>query len=360
MNVLLTSAGRRYYLVEYFRSALRGRGKVLAADADANAPALQAADRAFVVPRFTDESYFGVLRDLCLRYNVHLVISLNDLELPLLARKKREFEVDGVTLLVSEPEIVDACLDKWRCYRMLRDAGIRTPRTFHDLRDAKSAAKSGELAYPLVVKPRWGTASLGVEFVYSEEELDLAYRLLSQRLRRTILAEVSAIDSEHAILVQERIVGTEYGLDIVNNLQGDHVVTFVKQKLSMRAGETDKAMTVADPRLERIGAKIASVTRHVAILDCDVIVDHEGHPAVIELNPRFGGGYPFSHVAGADVPAAIIAWMTNRQPEMDWLTVQPQVVAAKYDRVVVTSPVDESDHGDDGGISRSFPSGLHH
>ncbi len=33
MNVLLTCAGRRNYLVHYFREALAGRGQVYAADA---------------------------------------------------------------------------------------------------------------------------------------------------------------------------------------------------------------------------------------------------------------------------------------------------------------------------------------
>lgn len=337
MNILLTSVGRRYYLVEYFKDALKGRGAVLAVDADPNAPALQAADHGFVVPRFTDATYFDVIRDLCLRHNVTIVVSLNDLELPLLARKKKEFASYGVTLLVSDPETIDTCLDKWRCYHWLLSAGIRTPRTVNSLQEALSAVKLGELSYPLVVKPRWGTASIGVEVVHSQEELILAYEFLLHRLTYTILAGVSAMDRERSIIIQERIAGEEYGLDIINDLQGNYVVTLVKRKLSMRAGETDKAVTISNGVLERTGESIAQLTRHVAILDCDVIVGNDEVPVVIELNPRFGGGYPFSHVAGANIPAAIIAWIDGKQPDPSCFAVRPGVSSAKYDRLAITS-----------------------
>ena len=50
INILLTCAGRRNYLVDYFRQALAGRGQVFASDAALSAPALQEADRAFQVP----------------------------------------------------------------------------------------------------------------------------------------------------------------------------------------------------------------------------------------------------------------------------------------------------------------------
>ena len=31
----------------------------------------------------------------------------------------------------------------------------------------------------------------------------------------------------------------------------------------------------------------------------------------LEMNPRFGGGYPFSHTLGANFPLAIIEWCSG-------------------------------------------------
>lgn len=331
MNVLLTSAGRRGYLVSYFREALAGKGKVLAVDADSNAAALQVADEAFIAPRFDDEQYLDFLIEVCQSYKVRLLIPLNDLELPLLARARDTLRQIGVIPVVPGPEVVDYCLDKWKTFRLLSEAGIDTPQTFNSLHDAKRALEAGKIRFPVIVKPRWGTGSLGVELVHSDEELQWAYNLLSRKLQNTILAHISRQDAEHAVLVQEFVSGSEYGLDIVNDLDGNYACTLVKKKLNMRAGETDKAVTVHVPPLEELGRRLGTLSKHVAIMDCDVIVPKDGRMCVLELNPRFGGGYPFSHVAGANIPAAVLAWAEGREPQPDWLKLRPGVTAAKYD-----------------------------
>ena len=108
-------------------------------------------------------------------------------------------------------------------------------------------------------------------------------------------------------MIQEVIKGAEYGLDIVNDFNKKHRGVSVKQKLSMRAGETDKAITVDNARLREIGSVIGKSLKHIGNLDCDVL-ERDGEYYVLELNPRFGGGYPFSHEAGVNIPKAIVAW----------------------------------------------------
>lgn len=339
MNILFTSAGRRNYLLEYFREAIRGEGSVLAVDADANAPALRAADRSFVVPSFSDPGYIEVLKELCLRESVKLVVSLNDLELPLLARHRGEFAAAGVTLLVSDFKVVHRCLDKWETHCLLTRARIDTPATFLSLFQARKALRSGLVSFPLIVKPRWGTGSLGVQTVHADDELEWAYRLLARRIPGTVIGGVSQADAERAVIVQEAIRGPEFGLDVVNDLQGRYVVTLARRKLGMRAGETDKAEIVRDERLEELGEKIGRLTGHIGLMDCDAMLDEAtGRLVVLELNPRFGGGYPFCHVAGANVPAAIVSWVKGREPDSEWLRVQEGVVAAKYNRLILVEP----------------------
>ncbi|MCW0212444.1 MAG: ATP-grasp domain-containing protein [Pseudonocardia sp.] len=332
-NVLLTCAGRRNYLVEYFRDAVRGTGRVLAADTDPDAPAMQEADTALVVPPVGRPDYVDHLLALCAEHRVRLVVSLNDLELPILARRRDEFLAIGTIPVVSTPAVIDTCTDKWATHRFLTGLGLPAPRTYLSLADARAALAEGELTFPVVVKPRWGTASIGIEYPRDLEELELAFRLTEIRIRRTIIAGMSDADPGRSVLVQEHLSGQEHGLDVVNDLAGRHVTTFAKRKLSMRAGETDRAMTVDDDQLRKLGEVLGRQLGHVGNLDCDVFVG-DGQPYVLELNPRFGGGYPFSQVAGADLPAALVSWAEGRVPETAWLTVRPDVVAAKCDRLV--------------------------
>ncbi len=334
MNILLTCAGRRNYLVDYFRSALGvNGGRILAADAQWTSPAIQEADKSFLLPYVNEPSYLPKLLDICQQEEVTAIISLNDLELPLLASHKKEFEQTGTAVLVSEPEVIDICFDKWKTDTFFSRLGIRSPVTWLTVDKAKNALSGGELSFPVVVKPRWGTASVGIEFPEDMRELELACELVRHKLMRTFLADFSSTDKQHSVLIQQYLPGIEYGLDIVNDLQGNYQATVVKQKLAMRAGETDKAIVLDSPELVSIGKKIATALGHIANLDCDFF-EHNGEFYGLEMNPRFGGGYPFSHMAGLDLPAAIVGWLGEAPVAEEVFSVRFGTQTAKCDRLV--------------------------
>jgi len=299
MNVLLSSAGRRNYLIGFFRAALEGRGQVMAADANPRAPVMAEADRAFLVPPVKTPGYFDVLLALCVENRVGLLVPLNDLELPGLAGQRERFWRAGVRAVVSSPEVVDICADKVATARFLAGFDIPVPRTFTSLEAAREALAAKQMDFPLVVKARWGTGSIGLEFVEDDEELEIAYRFVEKRVRRSFLADLADDPLAPSVVIQPRIVGKEFHLDVVDDLQGRYQATLCKEKLAMRSGETDKAMTVHDAGLAALGARLGRALGHVGNLDVDVL-SGPGGDYVIDLNPRFGGGYPFSHVAGAN------------------------------------------------------------
>lgn len=333
MNVLLTCAGRRNYLVEFFRAALDGGGQVYAADCSKDAPALQEADRSFVVPPVTHPGYIEHMLELCHAQAVQVLVPLNDVELPLLARNRERFGVGGTLALVSSPDVIDTCFDKWATTRFLQSCGIASPSTYLTVREAQTALHQRKIAFPLVVKPRWGSASIGIVYVERAEDLAPAYQLIKHQLASTVLAEASSRDLDHAVLIQQRLPGQEFSLDVVNDLGGHHVATFARRKLAMRAGETDRAVTVDSHEFDRLGAVIGQQLGHTGNLDCDVF-QTEDQLYVLELNPRFGGGYPFSHAAGADLPAALVAWASGTAHDPRWLHPRPGVTTAKTDRLV--------------------------
>jgi carbamoyl-phosphate synthase large subunit len=334
MNVLLTCVGRRNYLVKFFQNALGGRGKVFGADTTSEAPGMQEVDEAFIVPPLSDNSYIDTLRRLCSDNGINLLVSLNDLELPLLSRNKTEFELIGTKVVISTAEVIDICFDKWKTQEFINSTGLKSPYTVLTVSDAVKAMESGKIGFPAVIKPRWGTASIGIDFVYDQDELELVHALARQRIMRTFLHGISNLDPKHSILVQQCLKGDEYGLDIINDLNGNYITTFVKKKLAMRAGETDRAITVADPELTGVGEVIGNALHHVGVLDCDVFRTENGI-FVLEMNPRFGGGYPFSHVAGANIPAALIAWAEGKIPDQSCFKFTPGITASKCDRIVM-------------------------
>lgn len=331
MNIFFTCAGRRTYLLQYFKEQLDGDGLIVGGDMQLSAPALSAADISVELPAVYAENYVTTLLTVCREYNVELLISLNDLELPILAANKQLFQAIGVNVVVSSPEVIDTCFDKVKTAGFIESLGLEAPKTYDDLSTAIKAIDNNELAFPIMLKPRWGSGSIGLEVVYSREELDIAYRLLQTKVKRSILANAS--HGTHYIMIQQFIKGKEYGLDIMNDLQGNHMAVSVKQKLAMRAGETDKAITIDNPILQEMGSSIGKNLKHIGNLDCDIL-EEEGKYYVLELNPRFGGGFPFSYEAGVNLPGAIIAWAKGES--FDPKKLQPRFgeTFAKCDRLV--------------------------
>lgn len=320
MNILFTCAGRRTYLLKYFKENLAKGDKVAATDMQLSAPALQVADVKIQVPAVYDPEYVNITLNICKEQKIDALLSLNDLELPILAENKARFEALGVKVIVSSPEVIDIAFDKYKTAQWVESLGLKSPKTYVRLEDAKRALANGEIEFPLFMKPRWGSGSIGLESIADMEELDIYYNLLMKKIKRTILATASVGDEY--IMIQEKLTGNEFGLDIMNDLEGNNVGVSVKQKLAMRAGETDKAVTVDIPEVRAMGRKIGEALGHIGNLDVDIMQRADGAYCVLELNPRFGGGFPFSYEAGVNMPKAIIQWVKGE--DVDLAILQPE------------------------------------
>lgn len=302
---------------------------IFATDMQESAPALQMADVKIIVPSVYDPNYIDSLMNICISSNINVLISLNDLELPLIANNKKEFEKLGVTTIVSDPPIIDIAFDKYKTALWLEQSGLKSPKTFISVVSVLEALSNADICFPLFMKPRWGSGSIGLEVIDDIEDLNIYYKILSKKIKKSILSTASI--GEDDIIIQEKLTGTEFGLDIMNDLLGNNVSVSVKQKLSMRAGETDKAITVYNPELISIGRKIGQKLKHIGNLDVDIMQNSKGDYCVLELNPRFGGGFPFSYEAGANLPKAIIEWTKGNSIDPSILNVEYNKMYAKND-----------------------------
>jgi len=332
MNILFSCVGRRTYLLKYFREQLQDDDIIVGTDMQLSAPALSEADFKEKMPAIYSKNYIDKTIEICKKYKIDLLISLNDLDLPVLSASRSRFNKIGTTLLISSDKVIDICFDKNKTARFFEKIGLKTPKTYIDLSEAKKAIETGELTFPVVLKPRWGSGSFGIEFPGDIEDMEISYKSIKKKIKNSCFSQISSLSNQE-IIIQEYIHGKEYGLDILNNLKGEYQFTSVKEKLSMRAGETDKAITTDNKELRDIGSKIGSALGHVANLDCDIL-ENNGSFYALELNPRFGGGFPFSYEAGANFPAAIIAWFKGKDFPKSSLEPRYNKTYAKCDYLV--------------------------
>ncbi|MGD8189480.1 ATP-grasp domain-containing protein [Brevibacillus ginsengisoli] len=280
MNILFTSAGRRVKLIHFLQETLAGNGRVVAVDCDQNAPALYAADDHLLVPPIDDPDYLDKLLEICSRFEVGAVLSLIDPELSLLSRHRERFADTGIHLVVSAPDVIDICLDKQATYTFLTAHGLPAVPTRASLEETREALEKEEFSFPLLLKPRKGSASQGIMIVKTYQALEEAMR------------------PEHDLVAQPFLEMEEYGVDAyVDLITQKPISIFTKKKLRMRAGETDRSLAIKDLQFTSLIEQLLHVLKPVGPIDIDCFKVGDNY-LISEINPRFGGGYPHAYLCG--------------------------------------------------------------
>ena len=329
MNILITSVGRRNYIVEYFKSILEEKGKVIVANSIADSSGMYVGDKAYVSPPIVSAEYIPYILDICKKEEISAILPLFDMDLSAIAFHKETFLKEGIFPLVSDYKVINDCFDKLKYPSLFSGLNFKTPQTSSSLAETIELIDKDKVRFPLVLKPRWGTGSVSTIVVYEKQELIYEFNRLSKSLTSSFLESPVPEGNKNQMIIQEFIKGDEFGMDVINDLSCNYVKSFIKKKLGMRSGETDSAITIKNDEYELIGEKISKLLKHIAILDVDFIVTDSSDVYIIDMNPRFGGGYPFTHAAGVNLPAAIIDWLIDRPLKIEYFKMADGVLSVK-------------------------------
>ncbi|KRF21041.1 hypothetical protein ASG90_01090 [Nocardioides sp. Soil797] len=317
------------------------KGTVCVIDASPSAPALADADRFSVVPPFASDEYFPAVAELCAAWGVGLAFSVNDFEATLWATDPSSpFSRGGVNLIAPSLVCQSLVEDKAAYRDAFESSGIRTPVTLigTDAYGLDGLPWEGDV----IIKHRFGSGSVGLARVAQHQWHGQLARTAAGAMDRLGRSVSSLEEGLGNVVVQQAIDGAEHGLDVVHDFDGKYVTTLARRKLRMRSGETDQAVTVSAEPFHEIARLLGGITKHRGLIDTDVIVNPAGVPYLIDVNPRFGGGYPFSHVAGAAIPHAYLAWHTGLAVADEWFSYEVGVTSAKTEDIRVARPAPSS------------------
>ena len=236
MNILLTSVGRRSYIVRYFKELLsKFDGKVYASN-NVFTYALTKADSHIITPDIYSDEYIDFLIEYCKTNQITVIVSLFDIDLPVLATNKARFMKYGITVIVSDIDVIDICNDKWKSYQFLIENKFNVPKMFISLDEAIRSISTGQLRFPLIVKPRWGMGSIAIYRADNIDELNIFYNKVFREIESSYLKYESKKNIETSVVIQEFMEAQEYGLDVFNDLSGNYVTTIAKEKLQLELG----------------------------------------------------------------------------------------------------------------------------
>jgi len=285
-NILITSAGQRVSLVKDFQETLKRffhDGKVYTTDMNPRlAPAAYISDGCFEVPRCTSEDYIGSLLQICLGNNIGLVVPTIDTELAILASNKNKFLKQGIVVSVSDYGFVMMCRDKRNTGEFFEEHDIRVPK----------AIDKYHPTFPLFAKPYDGSLSTNLHYIKKAEELT------EEILNDPKLLFMEYVDKE---VYKEYTVDMYYGRD--------HKVKCIvpRERIKIRAGEINKGMTEKKPLTQYLFDRLETIEGCIGCICIQLFLNPETDDVVgIEINPRFGGGYPQTYAAGGNYPEYLI------------------------------------------------------
>lgn len=324
INILILSCGTRNKIVQYFRKELNGKGNVIATDCSNLAPALYDADKHYIVPRMTDDGYIYSILDICLKEKITGVLSLIDPELSLLAEHKSDFEKLDVAVIGSSHELCEMSLNKMQMFEWLTSHGYKAAKSYTDKVAFAEDVNNGNIGFPVFVKPVCGSASIAISKVDDMETVNLLFA------------------HSDNLMIQEFLDGQEIGADVyIDMISGEVVSIFMKKKIKMRAGETDKAVSFKDEKLFFLIEKFVKEAGFKGQIDIDIFYIN-GEYYISEVNPRFGGGYPHAYESGANHMKMIIQNLDGHANQKDIGNYDDDVFMMKYNEICIKRNLQEN------------------
>lgn len=280
-TVMLTGAGGA--AIPGLIGHLRSLGyRTIAGDMRAEAAGFAFADAGYLLPAGDAPDFAETLREICAAENIRALIPLVDEELSAAAG----LESESLAVIAPRRAFIDTCLDKYALMAALRAAGIAAPET--RLLDESPA----DLGFPLVVKPRRGRGSRGLQICRDRGALDIAIDGAGDRPRDWI--------------AQPYIEGPEFTVSAVAWRDGTLRAVVPKEVIDKR-GITWRAVTRRLPAIDQLCEAVQSALRADGPFNVQLRVDAAGVPLPFEINPRYSTTTRLTLAAGIDEIGLLIA-----------------------------------------------------
>lgn len=272
MNILFTNIGRRTYMIDFVKEI--PNIKIFLTDCEPTVPGFyyQGINK-YLLPNVigNNKKYLLKLLNFVKNKKIEKLFPLSDYDLFILSKNRTKFEKLGCDVIIPKFDLVKICLNKKKMYKYCLKNKINTPTSFFQKSNIS-------LKLDLLKKKILGSGSVGMEIIKNR-------------------SNIKNLDFNKFFL-QEKISGTEFGVDIFNDPKKSFSRICIKKKILMRSGETDRSLIVTEKKIENFAKYLIKIFNHYGNIDCDIIKDKNNKLYLLDLNPRFGGGYPSTHLSG--------------------------------------------------------------
>ena len=210
-----------------------------------------------------------------------------------------DLEANGVPIIGTSPDMIDAAEDRERFQKLLHTLGLRQPSNATARTEAEALEKAAALGYPLVVRPSYVLGGRAMEIVHEQRDLERYMReavkvshdspvLLDRFLNDAIECDVDCLRDAGS--------STEAGRTFIGGVM-EHI-----EQAGVHSGDSACSL----PPYSLSGATVAEIKRQTAAMACALNVvglmnvqfaiqniDGKDVIYVLEVNPRASRTVPF-------------------------------------------------------------------
>ncbi len=295
-NILVTSSGTvtSQGVIKGLHQQSEFEYRLITTDMDEFNAGKYFGDGFYKVPAATHSDYIAALLEICKKEKIQILIPIYDPELLKVAENKKAFMDLGCTPVISDPETIGICNDKYLTYQFFKTHGIPTPET-HRAEDVLSGKAS--LPFPIFGKPAHGIAAQGTTVLKTMEEL----KGWSAKIQEP--------------LVQSLLEGKEFSIDTLCDLKSRVIEVVPRTREDTKHGASVKGVTVKDRELMQWAKDIAEKLKIMGPCNIQCFKSAAGKISFFEINPRFSAAHAHSIAAGMNSPLEILKMVSGQKVE---------------------------------------------
>ena len=322
-TIMFCSCGRRVQLLKFLKQSLGDEITIIGTDNSPMAPALYVCDKKFLVPRIDSAEYVETILNIAKDNHVDAITTLIDPEIEVLAKNRQLFLDNGILPLCPEVKTAGYCFDKYEMFLYLTEKGVRTVLTYDTLDHFKEGLAKNEIEFPVFIKPRSGSGSVGAHKVNNMQQLE---------------ADFAKGDFDY--IIQEMMTAGDCDADVyIDCISHEPVAAFSKNKIETKIGGASKTISFKDQKLFDFIKDVCKVLEFNGPVDMDFWYK-DGEYYLSEVNPRFGGAYLHAFGAGVNFFKLIANNIDGKQNESIIGQYDDDVIMMMYDAVVITKKED--------------------
>ena len=277
--------------------------KIIAVDAKVSPAAKIFCDHFSLVPPGNHSNYFEAIKKLIIKYNINLVIPCSDVEALSLAKFRNLIETDQCTLACADYDVLKIISNKVKTYDLLKSKKIKVPK--YDKVDDMECLSNLLINYTnnmdyVVVKPAVGRGGRNVSIISKNDvEGNAIY------INKFIDINIKQYNSLFPLIIMEKLYEPIYDVDMLT-YNGNMIKSIVRRRLNP-SNPNDGHIIENLPKLHALAETLANTFGLSWLYDCDVMIDKQQEPVLLEVNPRPSGSLAIPVAAGINFIEAMIS-----------------------------------------------------